>query len=149
MTASRESQDVVLPWRRGTHPLYVASVVTFLGVLLAIVFGRGQFQPIHKAAMLLAVAGLSYSLVVQFVNETRLSLVDGEVRVAHGPLPIRRGVVVPVNQIRTLRCDPNSRRLILRTVLGEELVLAENLVAADLTSIDGELRDKIGLGIPR
>ena len=140
---------MVLPWSRGTHPLYVASILTFVGVLVAIVCGKGQFQAIHKAAMVLTAIGLIYTVVVQFVNSTRLSREEGVVRVVHGPLPLRRGIVVPVEQIRSLRCDPNSRRLILRTVLGEEFVLAENLVAGELSSIDGELRERLGLASGR
>ncbi|MBM4356511.1 MAG: hypothetical protein FJ096_00215 [Deltaproteobacteria bacterium] len=137
---------VHLSWRERLHPVYVLSVLGFVAVLGAIATREGQFQSVHRATMALASVGLVYSLVAQIFNATTLAIEEGALRILHGPLPWRAGMQVPLAQIRQLCCDPHSRRLVLRTALGEELVLGENLPRARLGAIDAELRDRLGLG---
>ena len=140
------SPEVELAWRDRIHPLYAISVLGFVVVLSLIASREGQFQPVHRATMVLAVLGLVYGFVVQVVNRTRIQLLAETLRIAHGPLPWRGSVEVPVDQVRSLRCDPHSRRLILRTALGEDIVLAENLPAATLGAIDARIRECLGVG---
>ncbi len=137
--------EVELRWRHRVHPLYAISVIGFIVVLTLIGLKKGQFQPVHRATMLLAALGLAYGLLVQLVNQTRVVLFEQGLRIAHGPLPWRGGVAVPLDQIRSLGCDRHSRRLILRTVLGEDIVLAENLPAAGLLAIDARIRERLGV----
>lgn len=140
--------EVELRWRQGLHPVYAVSVATFVAVLLTIAFRKGQFQPVHRGTMFAAGLGLAYSLLVQLVNATRLVREGAVLRVTHGPLPWRGATRVPVDQIRTLRCDPSSRRLLLRTTLGEELVLGENLAPDTLGPLDLRLADLVRTARP-
>lgn len=140
MDAKRE---LALPWRHRIHPLYALSLLGFVTVLATIASRSGQFQPVHRATMGAAAVLLFYSLLVQVVNATRMTILGSSLRLAHGPLPWRGSAEVPLEAIRTLRCDPHSRRLILRTKLGEELVLAENLPASELVTIDGWIRTSL------
>lgn len=137
---------VELPWRRGLHPVYALSLLGFVAVLLSIASRDGQFQPVHRATMAAGACLFAYSLAAQLVNSTRLSIEQGTLRVEHGPLPWRGATVVPVSEIRSLRCEPHSRRLVLHTAVGEEFVLGENLPADALGAIDGAIRDRLGLG---
>jgi hypothetical protein len=139
---------VLLPWRERLHPVYVVSVLGFVGVLGAIATREGLFQPIHRVVMGGTSVMLVYSLLAQLVNATRLTIEGGTLRITHGPLPWRGGMSVDVKQVRQLRCDPHSRRLVLKTSLGEELLLGENLPGARLGVIDAELRERLGFGSP-
>lgn len=138
--------EVELRWRQRLHPTYAIAVSGFIGVLLWVVVGRGQFQPVHKATMASAAMLLGYSLLVQVVNATRLAVAKGTLVVQHGPLPWRGPMRVRLEQVRTLRCDPSSRRLVLSTALGEEHVLADDLPAAALAGIDRQIRERLGIG---
>jgi hypothetical protein len=118
-------------------------VSAFSAVLAFIALRPGQFQPVHKSVMLVGAVLLAYSVVVQAVNVTRLVVAGGTLRVTHGPLPWRGGTRVELAAVRALACDRHSRRLVLRTALGEELVLAEDLPAADLAAVDAEIRARV------
>jgi len=136
---------VALPWRHRLHPVYAFSIAVFVVVLLIIASREGQFQPVHRATMLAGALLFAYSLLAQVVNVTRLSVADGALCVAHGPLPWRGTTALPLDEVRSLRCEPHSRRLVLKTRLGEELVLGENLPEAQLEAIDRDVRDRLGI----
>jgi hypothetical protein len=138
--------EIALPWRQRLHPVYAVSIVGFVAVLMTIASREGQFQPVHRAAMFSAALLFAYSLVVQIVNVTRVSVEEGVLRVVHGPLPWRGTTALPVEEVRSLRCEPHSRRLVLKTRIGEELVLGENLPEAQLADIDRDLRERLGIG---
>ncbi len=137
---------VELPWRQRLSPVYAVAVAGFVAVLVSVVIGNGQFQAVHKAAMAAAALVLSYSLAAQALNATRLAVEGGTLTVVHGPLPWRGPMKVKVAEVRALRCDASSRRLVLRTALGEEHVLAEGLPEAGLAAIDRQIRERLGIG---
>ncbi|MBM4373567.1 MAG: hypothetical protein FJ095_00670 [Deltaproteobacteria bacterium] len=136
---------LALPWRQRLHPVYALSIMVFVAVLLTIASREGQFQPVHRATMLGGALLFAYSLVAQIVNVTRLSVEDGVLRVAHGPLPWRGTTALPLDEVRMLRCEPHSRRLVLKTRIGEEFVLGENLPEAQLEAIDRDVRERLGI----
>lgn len=137
---------VTLRWRERVHPVYAVSVLGFVGVLVSIASRKGQFQPIHRLTMGAVALLLVYSLVVQFLNATKLVLEAGFLRVTHGPLPWRGALRMAREDVRALRCDRNSRRLVLKTAVGEEFVLAENLPESRLGAVDEELRELLEAG---
>jgi hypothetical protein len=140
--------SVELPWRRRLRLVPSVAMLVFSATLIAIAVRPGQFQAVHKAAMLTGAFLLAYSVAVQALNATRMQVRGGRLLVAHGPLPWRGRLDVALAEVRALACDRHSRRLVLRTALGEELVIAEDLPAGELATIDAQIRERL-LPVPR
>ncbi len=137
---------VELPWRERARPLYVISVALFSVALLWIGFGSGKFEGVHRVLMCATAVGLGYSLVLIAINTTTLKVDGGTLLVEHGPLPWRAPLTVAVGEVAALRCEPASGRLVLRTRVGEEHLVAEDLRAHQCTRTDALIRERLGIG---
>ncbi|MSP24228.1 MAG: hypothetical protein EXR75_03490 [Myxococcales bacterium] len=137
---------VKFPWRERARPLYVISVGVFIAALLWIGLGTGKFEGVHRAIMCIAAAVFAYSLMLVAFNTTRLEVEGGMLLITHGPLPWRGPLVVPVAEIARLRCEPHSGRLILRTRIGEEHVIADDLRQEQCARADELIRERLKLG---
>jgi hypothetical protein len=143
-----EADFVVLPWRRAFRLAYGLAMIAFAAVLGYLAFRTGQFQTIHRTVMAGAAALLGYSVLVQLVNHTVMHVDGVTLLIEHGPLPWRGRLRIGVSEVRALRCDPHSRRLLLRTALGEEHIILADLRADDLSRIDEQIRACLRIGNP-
>ena len=84
------------------YGLLFAGVLTYLGA------PPGQFTGVYKGLMLSAAALLTYLAAARLLNRSRAYLKGGELVVEHGPLPLRSGGRLALDDIRSLAVEPNS-----------------------------------------
>jgi hypothetical protein len=90
--------------------------------------------------MAFGVLPLSYLIAAFVFNSTVLSREGDDLRIAHGPLPWRRRVVLPLSEVKRLRFERDSARLMLRTRQGEDVTLLDDMKREQADVLDRELR---------
>lgn len=127
---------IEVPWRHLN--MWSAAIASglFSLVLAAVAATSGQFWGVYRVVIAGSALVLAYACATFVINRTRLAL-DGEaLSLSHGPLPWRRPSHFSRAVIARLHINPYSRRLELRTKLGEEHVLLEALPTPVVVRID-------------
>jgi hypothetical protein len=127
---------VEVPWRELSTLFSAVASVLFSLVLIYIAISNGQFRGIFRVVMAAGAGLFLYSAATVALNKSRLELDDSDLRVTHGPLPWRSGQQIRRSQIARIRANPQSRRLELRTKIGEELILLTALSPAAVEQLN-------------
>jgi hypothetical protein len=143
--AGAESRRVEIRWRGGRSMALPGYAAAFAVVLLVLSLQHGEFRSIHRSLMAFGVLPLSYLVAAFVFNSTVLSREGDDLRIAHGPLPWRRPVVLPLSEVKRLRFERDSARLMLRTRQGEDVTLLDDMKREQADVLDRELRKLVDM----
>jgi hypothetical protein len=127
-----EATSVEIRWRGGRAGALAWYGLMFMGVLLYVAMGEGQFESVHRMLMVIGAVVIGYFVLAHLLNATCLAVSDSVLSVTHGPMPGFGRITLPVKDVSRLSFDEKTARLQLHTKLGEEL-----------TVLDGLLPDKV------
>jgi hypothetical protein len=132
---------VDIRWLHGRKRALPIYAMAFMAVLLYLALGEGQFQGQHRAIMGAAAMLLGYFVLVHAVNGTRVAVRGGSLWVEHGPLPWRGRVWMPLSEVERLTVERTTARIRLRTRVGEDVVLLDDLAPAACDEIEKALEE--------